>query len=736
MTDVGPDQDHARGQSPHTQPMFDIGGGPKPPPTHQQVLLPLQSSGATGPLSFGKPAWQSLRAQWLEGVRLSNAAVSAVRRKGRGRRGSALRTPVGQFALVFVCAAVILTGIAGVFAYQYYRPLVSHDTALAQQGIQHLRNAETSIKSLARNPFNTTAIDTANKEFNAALTIFEQLNHDLGQAPGIALVLPRYGALLHAARDIVPLAVEISQAGILGCAALSIITQRLRNPVDPSSPGISTSDLQLVQQDVAQVVTIFNNAVSQVRALPNADIQADPRIGAALTTFRADLPAAREGIRTLQAVLAVAPAVLGIGKPTSYLIEQLDSTELRPGGGFIGTYGIATVSGARLSAINMTDVDLLDRPFEFAGHTIAFPPNYRWFTLVPSWSLRDSNLDADFPTAAQWAEQIYHTEGGTASPQGVVAITPWLIVNALKITGPVYVNEYNETITADNVVDRIHYHQLRAQEGADYIPDPTGHSSLRKRFTSYLFDHFLEKVRQIAPTKMSEFIQLITSSLRTKDIQIYLNNHDAEQLLQQFHVGATIDAPLTGDSLLTVDANVIANKANDFMTYTATDQVTLDAAGTATHHTTFVYAWPQSQRASQNNYGSTTFYKDYLRIYAPPGAKLGTQSGLTWQGSGQAFGRAVWAGTFTVNYGKSHTITLTWSVPHAATHVGSAWHYDLLFQHQAGIQWWQVHEQITLPSCAADIKSTATPLTGKGLTYSWSASLTEDTTLGLDYHCR
>ena len=51
-------------------------------------------------------------------------------------------------------------------------------------------------------------------------------------------------------------------------------------------------------------------------------------------------------------------------------LEVLDSTELRPGGGFIGNYGIATFSGGRLTAAHITDTYLLDKDNLTAGHTI------------------------------------------------------------------------------------------------------------------------------------------------------------------------------------------------------------------------------------------------------------------------------------------------------------------------------------------------------------------------------
>src|SRR5262249_11059633 len=142
-------------------------------------------------------------------------------------------------------------------------------------------------------------------------------------------------------------------------------------------------------------------------------------------------------------------------------------------------------------------------------------------------------------------------------------------------------------------------------------------SSIRKRFTEILFEYFFARVRQIAPTAMSQFVSLLYSSLHTKDLQIYLNAPAGETLLQHSQIASTIQAP-AGDSLLVVDANVNGNKDNNFIHYTLQDQVAIDASGNTFHHTTLTYNWPYTQESVLNNYGDTSRYVNYGRIYLPP----------------------------------------------------------------------------------------------------------------------
>jgi len=652
--------------------------------------------------------------------------------------------------------------------YQNYH----NDLVLAEDGAARLQDAESVIKGLTSGSFSMQDLERAHQDFITAASNFTQVQSDLEQVPGFATNIPKYGALLHPALHILPLAIELSQAGITGTNMLNLILSRLANPFNGKGQGLTPADLTTIRQDIAQIEATLNTAVNQINHLQPADLQVDPRIGPAIASFRAELPKLQSGMQTIQEVLNVAPTILGIGQPASYLIEQMDSTELRPGGGFIGTYGIATVSGGRLSNIFMTDVDLLDHPFEANGGTIPFPPQYQWFTLAPTWSLRDSNLDADFPTSAYYGEQNYHLEGGNVALQGVIAITPWFIKDAMEVTGPIYVSEYHETVTAQNLIDRIHYHQLKAAEGADYVPSPDGHSSLRKRFTSYLFATFMQKVSQVASKDMGKFVHVIATAMQTKDIQIYFNSPQAEALLQQYHLASTIQAP-PGDGSFVVDANVIANKANDFITYNRTDQITIDAAGDAVHTTTLTYSWPVSTESTQNDYYSHALpasqytYEDYLRIYVPTDsvldnsgilqwmpiasdeAALATDSiyatsfaqmqsggGDTWQfvGTSQAFNRQVWAGRLTLLYGSTATLTFTWKVPNAAVHDARGWHYHYLIQKQAGVTW-NVHVQVTLPSCASIIGKPIGLVAHGKQDLTLNQPLATDTDLEVDYTC-
>ena len=634
--------------------------------------------------------------------------------------------------LLILCIGLLVVSLGSVFAilgYQSYNALYHNDLTQAQQGEQHLKNAAAQLQTLSKNPFNVAPVDKAEHEFAASLTDFSQVNASLQAVPGFAKLVPVYGNRLSTAQRLLPIAVELSQAGIISCNILQVVQARFSNPLNTHSTGLTSTDMSSIAQNMRLLKSLAEQVVLQAEQLQPADMQFDPRLGKFMDLFHSYLPTIQTWLQNSDQLMGVLPAMLGVGTPSHYLIEVLDSTELRPGGGFIGNFGIASLSGGKLTDTHITDVYLFDWPFSATGKIIPYPPAYSWFSqhlAKNSWSFRDSNLEADFPTSAQMGELNYRREGGNTPLQGVIAITPALIQHLLLVTGPLYLPEYHETVTAQNLIDRIHYHQLGAGRVGDDVPAADGHSSVRKRFTELLAEQFMARIHQLSSSTLASFASVMLNALRSRDIQVYFNANPAEQALQRLHLASAIDAP-AGDSLFVVSANISPNKASNLITNTLNDQVTIDSNGNAVHSTSIRYVW-----TTQGDVYGSLVYRDYIRIYLPPNSVVTTQSGWQPNSTSMAYGRKVIAGSFTFVYHQSFTLKLVWTVPHAATMGAQSWHYPYEIQHQAGTLW-TVNLTVKLPSCSTVTNSTGGLISKGKQTVALNKIITEDLTLGIDY---
>ena len=648
---------------------------------------------------------------------------------GSHRRRKRKTRPFFLVGLVLLVICICGSGVA-ITGSQIYSTKYQDKEAMAQVGIRHLQTAVSLMQAWSKNPLNASTIARAQHEFATASAVFTQLDSDVQAYARYGNLIPGLSTRLNAALHIVPIATEISQAGVAGCEALTVIVSRMHEPFGTGT-GISATDLTNVSNDFHTVEADIHKAIGQVNTLQAGDMQFDARIGKAVALFHQYLPTVQAFLGEADQLLNVLPALLGIKAPAYYLVEILDSTQLRPGGGFIKDYGFATLVRGQLSSAHISDTNLLDTQFNANGQTIPYPPAYKWFDLASNaqgWNLRDSNLDADFPRAATYAEQNYKLEGGYAPIQGVIAITTTLMQRALAITGPISVPELHETVTAQNLLDRIHYYQIGPGSQVSSILRPGETAKGSRYFTEVLAQHFLNRIHQLRNSDVPQLVQMLVSSLRTKDLQIYFDNVSAEELLKLSDINATIQAPAS-DSLFVVDANIAGDTANQYISNTLNDQVTIDDNGDATHRTVLRYAWVGSGRVI-----GSPLYSDYVRIYVPPGSTLQTQQGWQSFNTSEAFGREVWAGSFTLSQGHTNTITLIWTENGVAKKNAAGWHYQYLVQRQAGVTW-VLNLQVTLPACTVKTATSGGLIAHTSQEAILKKSLTEDTHVGIDYSC-
>lgn len=660
----------------------------------------------------------------VELVTLEDHQTMALKEQHKKRRPKKLYVLIGSLLFLFLASST--SAVAGALAYHTYNT----DIALASMEMQHLRSAVTLLESLQKQPLAQHAVEQAQQEFAGALSDAQTIEASLTKFTGVAGVVPIYGSHLVFAMHLSALTVDVSQAGISGCKILEKLLSRMGSPLSATTSGMTIADFSTLLHEYETMKTWVYSSMNEAMFLQPGEVSFDAHLAKLLREFQADIPAIRAALMQADQLIPALPTLLGIGTPVHYLLEIMDTTELRPGGGFIGNYGIATLSAGHLTAAHISDTYLLDRPFELEGHSIPFPSMYQWFASylsLSSWSLRNSNLDADFATDARNGELNYQREGGKVPLQGVMAITPYFIERVLNITGPISVPEYHETVTAQNIVNLIHFHQL-GEQGSDLILSQNGYSSQRKQFTELLGEHLLARVQHFSSSDIAKFLQLAFSSLSTKDIQIYLNSTGAENALQFLHLDGSIQSPL-GDHLLIVDANVANSKANSFIVNTMHDQVTLDQHGNVVHRTTITYAWTLTGQF----YGNQV-YQDYVRIYVPPESRLSTQNGWQPLGTSTAFGSQVWAGHFTLVHGQTLTITLLWSNHSVIRNGANGWHYQYLLQRQAGAQR-MMQLQMMLPSCATMTNKWGGLVPDGKQEESLTQSLTQDVHTGVDFTC-
>jgi hypothetical protein len=448
----------------------------------------------------------------------------------------------------------------------------------------------------------------------------------------------------------------------------------------------------------AGIATGFAHLQSAIGYAQHADLSVlpssvvKPQQVAEIRQLLAKWPQIQTAIGQVNTALDVLPAVLGISGPSKYMIELMDSTELRPGGGFIGNYAVITLVNGKVQPFTVSDTYLLDYPYLTShGDVSPSPSQYPWWPFNTIFGLRDSNLSGDFPTSARLGIQQLKREGGPAV-QGVIAVTPAAIESVIHILGPIAMPQYGQVVTDSNLEHLIHLYELvPSEQPLAPLPPNEQISSPDKRFTALLGQAFMKKLHSLTLVQQVAVGKQLVGSVRSKDIQVFLTNAKAEGLLAKDQLdGAFPEA--SEDGLSVVDANLTPSKGNPFVTVTETDNVVLDAQGDATHHLTLTYRFDVTNPAELYSNGAD-YYLTYLRIYTPARSQLVSQQGFTNLygddriGNSDQPGYQMWGGFLFIQDRTPYTLHLSWRVSRAAPRgAHGKYTYALDYNRQAGSQ--------------------------------------------------
>jgi hypothetical protein len=297
------------------------------------------------------------------------------------------------------------------------------------------------------------------------------------------------------------------------------------------------------------------------------------------------------------------PSILGQDTNKNYLILFENNMELRPTGGFIGSYGVANFGGGKLNGLDINDIYSADG--QLKGH-VEPPAPIKNYLGEANWWFRDSNWDPDFPTSAERAEWFLNKEMDQ-NVDGVIAIDLDPIREILAYTGPIFLPDYNLTITSDNL-----YEKTQEEAQANSFPG----SRQKASFLTALSRTLISEIPKMNPKDRILVLKVFYESLVARHMQIYLHDDSSAAALDKLGWDGKIQSYSCGDSCYSdffgdVEANVGDNKSNyfikrkmDFKVSVNSQEVTRNLSLNLTN-------------SANPSLGPSGIYKNYVRIMIP-----------------------------------------------------------------------------------------------------------------------
>ncbi|MBI4215668.1 MAG: DUF4012 domain-containing protein [Parcubacteria group bacterium] len=487
---------------------------------------------------------------------------------------------------------------------------------------------------------------------------------------------------------------DLLRAGIHGAAALGHVSRlgdELISQTPLKDPQIAYASLteddkkRILQklidakQDLQDIQKEADTAIEILESIPYSRLY--PPLKSRIAPIGNRVPSLKKISSHLFPLLEIAPTLLGYPNSVSYLWLLQNNHELRPTGGFIGTYSFLKMHNGGIKTYITDNVYNLDEQGKRRVQMRPPAPIQKYLGRR-EWLLRDSNWSPDFPTSAKQALWFYQAEkGGKPEPiDAVIAITPEVIERFLALVGPITVD--NIEFTKENLHDRLEVYV--SKEFQRYgIPERQ-----RKAIIGKLGNELFARIFRLPTLGWIDVAAIGVDAVDEKQALIAFTDpsHPVWHLMRERNWdGALIRAP--GDYLMVVDANLGSLKSDGVVEREISYQITEESNGDFKATATVVY----------NHRGTftwkTTRLRTYTRLYVPLGSQLISAEGLMENDRTdkkgrpdiyEEFNKTVFGGFIAIEPGQKGTLKFVYKLPSYIGDLIRQNRYQLYVQKQPG----------------------------------------------------
>lgn len=324
---------------------------------------------------------------------------------------------------------------------------------------------------------------------------------------------------------------------------------------------------------------------------------------------------AKEYIAIADVALDRFDEIFGKTSPKTYALFFANNHELRPGGGFIGSFALVRTGNLKIQEWKIYDV--YDADGQLKARVIP-PAAISTYLRQPFFFLRDSAFSPDFPTNAIVAEDFLKKELAINSIDGAFMITFSSIEKVIQELGPIYIPEYKTTITYENA-----YYKTQTFAEENFFPG----STQKRDFLDTLVSEIMLKFSE--PKDAAKIILSLRGSFDEKRIAGYFKDDVMQNVFDEYHWSgrqltptcikgvATSTDNCVSSYIFPVEANLGVNKANAYMTrsYILNTKIGKDGA----LESEFVTKFTNSSIEGVFPGGQ---YRNYYQIYLPPSTTI------------------------------------------------------------------------------------------------------------------
>ncbi len=293
-----------------------------------------------------------------------------------------------------------------------------------------------------------------------------------------------------------------------------------------------------------------------------------------------------------------ADSVLGQKKQVVYMVLLQNNMELRPTGGFIGSFVLVDVNSGKI--VSYKTYDVYDADGQLQGY-IKPPSPIVTYLGEASWHMRDSNWDPDFAVSAQRAAWFLE-KSMDIKVDGVIGVNLEVLRTIISSLGPLSIPDYTDTLTSDNF-----YQTIQSQVHKEFFPG----SRRKSNYLTAVLNSTITRLQDKGGEHTLSLFLSFASNTRARDIQFY----STDPVFQDALARAGVSGGVPPHAIGFIEANLGVNKANQFIERTGSVTATREGNELSVHSSLTITNKAREQ-------GDETRYRVYLRSLAPTGGVL------------------------------------------------------------------------------------------------------------------
>ncbi len=504
---------------------------------------------------------------------------------------------------VFAASLAVLILILPFPAVGYYRQAKATTSFVAEESAGAFRALGASTAAAFR-----ADIPAAEAELQTALQSFGAVNE---------VVNERYGALVSLIRilPVIGSEVESRQQLLLAGHHLALgntyLIKGIRETKDNAAMP-ATERIELLRRHIQGAIPQYDEALLALERVRDEAIPSEYQ--QTFAEFRLLFAAFIDDMKDVADLAKVAQTIFGGEGRKRYLIVFQNNHELRPSGGFIGSFARLDVERGKIVSLDVPG----GGAYDLKGQLTEFVKPPLPLQLVNErWEFQDANWWPDFSASAEKMMWFYEKARGQ-TVDGVIAVNASVLPRVLKVLGPVASAEFGTLLDYESALGAI---QEKVETGYDREKNQP------KEIIRKLFEEMLAALPAVGATDLLGLLTEAEAAARQKEIQIYVSDASVQDELRQFGwTGEIVPTNAAQDYLLIASANVQGQKSDAKIEEKIRHEASVADDGSVID--TVVIRRTHTGSLGEKFYGGANI--SYLRVYVPEGAELLSAGGFSY----------------------------------------------------------------------------------------------------------